>query len=132
MAKKPKKPWYAALGKRSDPGLLADQACLPCKGGTPPLSSEEYQPLLAQLAGWEVRFQRRLWKTYEFKNFVAAVEFVNRVTPLAETEGHHPDLHVAWGAVGVELWTHKIDGLSSSDFIMAAKIDRLAATPPGS
>jgi 4a-hydroxytetrahydrobiopterin dehydratase len=112
--------------------LRADQACVPCKGGTPPLTAEEYQPLLEQLTGWEVRLERRLWKSYRFKNFVEAVDFVNRVTPLAEAEGHHPDLHVSWGRVGVELWTHKIDGLSSSDFIMAAKIDRLAATPPGS
>jgi 4a-hydroxytetrahydrobiopterin dehydratase len=111
---------------------LADQACVPCKGGTPPLTEAEYEPLLEQLTGWEVRDQLRLWKTYKFKNFVEAVDFVNRVTPVAEAEGHHPDLHVAWGSVGVELWTHKIKGLSSSDFIMAAKIDRLAAAPPGS
>ena len=129
---KPGKPWYAVLGKQSDPGPLADQECVPCKGGTPPLTEEEYLPLLGQLTGWEVRYQRRLWKSYKFKNFVEAVDFVNRVTPLAEAAGHHPDLHVSWGSVGVELWTHKIDGLSSSDFIMAAKIDRLAATLPGS
>jgi len=127
-----RKPWYAALGKKSDPGALADQECVPCKGGTPPLSQEEYDPLLGQLQGWEVRAQRRLWKSYSRSNFVEAVDFVNQITPVAEAEGHHPDLHVSWGKVDVELWTHKIDGLSSADFVMAAKIDRLAAASPDS
>jgi 4a-hydroxytetrahydrobiopterin dehydratase len=124
-----RKPWYSILGKKSDPGALADQPCVPCKGGTPPLSEEEYAPLLGQLHGWEVPGGSKLRKSFAFKNFVGAVDFVNRITVVAEAEGHHPDLFVAWGRVDVDLWTHKIGGLSSSDFIMAAKIDRVAASP---
>jgi 4a-hydroxytetrahydrobiopterin dehydratase len=123
------RPWYSVLGKKSHPGALADQECVPCKGGTPPLSEEEYLPLLGQLRGWEVEGGKKLRKSFEFKNFVEAVDFVNRITPVAEAAGHHPDLQVAWGKVDVDLWTHKIDGLSSSDFVMAAKIDRVAGSP---
>ncbi len=121
-----RKPWWAVLGKKSDPGALADQECVPCKGGVPPLSEEEFAPLLAQLEGWEVRDGLRLWKSCKFKNFVEALDFVNRVGQVAEEQGHHPDLHLYWGRVDVELTTHKISGLSSSDFVMAAKIDRVA------
>ncbi len=123
------KPWYSSLGKRSNPGALADQPCVPCKGGTPPLSTEEYEPLLAQLRGWEVVDDKKLLKGFKFKDFVEAVAFVNRIAAEAEAQGHHPDLHVGWGRVEVEMWTHTIDGLSSSDFIMAAKIDRVEASP---
>jgi 4a-hydroxytetrahydrobiopterin dehydratase len=120
------KPWWAVLGKQSDPGALADQECVPCKGGVPPLSEEEYAPLLAQLEGWEVRDGLRLDKSYRFKDFAEALDFVNRVGRVAEEHGHHPDLHLYWGRVDVELTTHKIKGLSSADFVMAAKIDRVA------
>lgn len=103
---------------------LAEYACIPCRGGVPPLTPEEYQPLLTQLdQGWQVQ-GNKLEKGFSFKNFVQAVSFVNRITPIAETEGHHPDLYVAWGQVIVYLWTHKINGLSPSDFYMAAKIQR--------
>ena len=122
-----REPWWTVLGKKSDPGALADQECVPCKGGVPPLSEEEYSPLLAQLDGWEVRDGLRLWKSYKFKDFIEALGFVNRVGRIAEEQGHHPDLHLYWGRVDVELTTHKIKGLSSSDFVMAAKIDRVAA-----
>ncbi len=104
---------------------LADRKCVPCQGGTPPMTRREFEPLLTQLEGWEVPEDKKLVKTFRFKNFVEAVDFVNRITQVAEEEGHHPDLYVAWGKVTVYLWTHKIDGLSESDFIMAAKIDRL-------
>jgi 4a-hydroxytetrahydrobiopterin dehydratase len=103
---------------------LADQNCVPCKGGTPPLTGAEISPLLAQVDGWEVR-EGHLQKAFKLKNFVEAVDFVNAISLVAEEEGHHPDLHVSWGRVGVELWTHKIDGLTESDFVMAAKIDRV-------
>ena len=121
-----RKPWWVVLGKKSDPGGLADQECVPCKGGVPPLSEEEFAPLLAQLEGWEVRDGLRLRKSYKFKDFVEALDFVNRVGRVAEEQGHHPDLHLYWGRVDVELTTHKINGLSSSDFVVAAKIDRVA------
>lgn len=104
---------------------LADLKCIPCKGGVPPLTPEQYTPLLAQVEGWEVQDQKRLFKRFRFKNFVQAVDFVNAIAPVAEEEGHHPDLYVAWGKVEVFLWTHKIDGLTESDFYMAAKIDRV-------
>lgn len=106
---------------------LADQRCVPCSSDTPPLTGEEIAPLLAQLDGWQVDDNGHLRKSYKFKNFLEAVDFVNAVTPVAEAEGHHPDLHVSWGKVVVELWTHAINGLSESDFVMAAKIDRVAS-----
>ena len=106
---------------------LADSKCIPCKGGTPPLSHEEIGPLASQLEGWQVEDDKKLIKSYKVKNFVEAVDFVNRITPVAEAENHHPDLSVRWGEVRVYLWTHKIDGLTESDFYMAAKIDRAFA-----
>jgi 4a-hydroxytetrahydrobiopterin dehydratase len=107
---------------------LADQKCVPCRGGTPSLTREQIAPLLAQLDGWQVEDDKKLIKTFKVKDFVAAVDFVNRIMPVAEAEGHHPDLYVRWGEVRVYLWTHKIDGLTESDFYMAAKIDRVFAT----
>lgn len=108
---------------------LADRRCVPCQGGTPPLTREQFAPLLAQLDGWQIEQDRMLVKVFRFKNFVQAVEFVNMITPIAEAENHHPDLRVAWGQVRVELWTHKINGLSEADFVMAAKIDRANTRP---
>ncbi len=107
------------------PTGLADRKCVPCQGGTPPLTQAQFAPLLAQLDGWQVESDRMLVKVFRFKNFVEAVEFVNAIMPVAEAENHHPDLHVSWGRVGVDLWTHKIKGLSEADFVMAAKIDRV-------
>lgn len=105
---------------------LAEYPCIPCRGGVPPLTPAEIAPLLAQLDNdWTVVDDRKLVKRFKVKNFVEAVELVNRITPVAEAEGHHPDLYVAWGKVEVYLWTHKIDGLTPSDFYMAAKIDRV-------
>jgi 4a-hydroxytetrahydrobiopterin dehydratase len=106
---------------------LADRACVPCKGGVPPLTREQFAPLLAQLDGWAVEDDRKLVKRYRFKDFREALEFVNRAGGIAEAERHHPDLHLAWGRVGAEIWTHKIDGLTESDFVLAAKLDRARA-----
>lgn len=103
---------------------LADRKCVPCMGGHPPLTAQEIKPLLAQIEGWQVEDNKKLVKPYKFKNFAQAVDFVNALTPVAEAENHHPDLYVKWGEVRVYLWTHKIDGLTESDFVMAAKIDR--------
>lgn len=104
---------------------LADKTCVPCRGGVPPLAATEIRPLLEQLDGWTVEDDRKLSKRYKTKDFATAVDFVNAITTVAEAEGHHPDLYVAWGKVEVYLWTHKIDGLTESDFVMAAKIDRV-------
>jgi 4a-hydroxytetrahydrobiopterin dehydratase len=103
---------------------LADQHCVACTAGTPPLTDAEIKPLIEQTPGWALD-EGHLTKAFTFPNFVEAVDFVNRITPVAEAEGHHPDLHVAWGKVRVELWTHKINGLTESDFVMAAKIDQV-------
>ena len=104
---------------------LSSKQCVPCRGGVPPLTAEEIQPLLGQLTGWEVVLQHHLKKNYSFSNFAEALDFVNRVGGLAEEQGHHPDICFGWGKVEVTIWTHKIDGLTESDFILAAKIDKL-------
>ena len=106
---------------------LADNKCIPCRGGTPPLTHEEIQPLVGQLDGWQVEDDKKLMKSFKVKNWVEAVDFVNRITPVAEAENHHPDLYVRWGEVRAHLWTHKIDGLTESDFYFAAKCDRAYA-----
>lgn len=104
---------------------LARKKCMPCQGGVPPLNADEIVPLLNQLEGWEVVDNHHLVKHFTFPDFVSALEFVNRVGDVAESEGHHPDIHLTWGKVGIQLFTHKIDGLTESDFILAAKTDEL-------
>ena len=104
---------------------LANKHCVPCRGGVPPLAGAALDDLKAQVAGWEVVREHHLEKTYTFPDFQKALVFVNRAGAIAEQEGHHPDLHLSWGKVGVEIWTHKIDGLTESDFILAAKIDQI-------
>jgi 4a-hydroxytetrahydrobiopterin dehydratase len=103
---------------------LADKTCRACHGGVPKLSAPEYQEYLAELEGWQVQ-GGHLVKSYKFKDFAAAMKLANKIADLAEDQGHHPDLLVRWGELRVELWTHAIDGLSESDFVLAAKIDRL-------
>jgi 4a-hydroxytetrahydrobiopterin dehydratase len=104
---------------------LASKACVPCRGGVPPLKGEQLTALEVQVAGWTVIREHHIEKTFSFPNFAKALEFVNRVGALAEEQGHHPDIYLAWGKVEIRIWTHKIDGLTESDFILAAKIDRL-------
>ena len=104
---------------------LADMKCVTCRGGTPPMEEARARELLAQLSpGWELNPARHLERTYRFKNFADALEFANKVGAVAEAEGHHPDLYLAWGKCKVEVWTHKIQGLTESDFYLAAKADR--------
>jgi 4a-hydroxytetrahydrobiopterin dehydratase len=97
--------------------------CVPCRGGIPPLTEPEWSSLLAQLSGWQVVEGHHLEKTYTFDDFAQALAFVNRVCGVAESNGHHPDIYLTWGKVRITLWTHKIDGLTESDFILAAKCD---------
>jgi 4a-hydroxytetrahydrobiopterin dehydratase len=106
---------------------LADRPCVPCRGGVPPLTAVEIAPLLAQLDGWSVVSEHHLEKTYRLKNFARALALVNRIGAIAEEQNHHPDLSLAWGRVGVTIWTHKINGLTESDFIFAAKCDQAYA-----
>jgi 4a-hydroxytetrahydrobiopterin dehydratase len=104
---------------------LADKACVPCRGGVPPLTPERVEQLLGELQpGWRVDPEGHLERDYKFKDFAQALEFVNRVAAIAEAEGHHPDLHLSWGKCRAEIWTHKIQGLTESDFYFAAKTDR--------
>ncbi|MGH7857559.1 MAG: 4a-hydroxytetrahydrobiopterin dehydratase [Candidatus Binatia bacterium] len=104
---------------------LAAKRCVPCRGGVPPLKGKELEPLARQLPTWQVVSEHHLEKTFPFPDFRSALSFTNRVGELAEAEAHHPDIRLAWGKVGVTIWTHKIDGLTESDFILAAKIDAL-------
>jgi len=104
---------------------LADQTCVPCKGGVPPMEPQRANELLRELGeGWALNPKGHLERTYSFANFVEAMAFANRVGEIAEEQNHHPDLHVAWGKCTVEIWTHKIKGLTESDFYFAAKADR--------
>lgn len=108
---------------------LAQLPCVPCKGGVPPLDTASAEGLLRRLGnGWCIRSgdHAELHKSYRFKNFRDALAFVNRVGALAEEVGHHPDVYLAWGRVTLTVWTHKIGGLSESDFIFAAKCEELA------
>ena len=106
---------------------LAQKECVPCKGGVPPLNADQRAPLLKELGGgWEVVDGHHLEKRYTFPDFRQALAFTNRVGELAEAQGHHPDIHLAWGQVRLTIWTHKIDGLTESDFVFAAKAERLA------
>ena len=104
---------------------LARKRCEPCRGGTPPLAGEELRALARQVPDWRVVDEHHLTKTYPFPDFISGLGFVNAIASLAEEQGHHPDLQLAWGRVDVKIYTHKIDGLSESDFILAAKIDEL-------
>jgi len=104
---------------------LSDKKRVPCRGGVPPLVGKELSGLLEQLDGWILVAEHHLEKEYRFPNFAEGLEFVNRVGEIAEAEGHHPDISLAWGRVAIKIWTHKIDGLTESDFILAAKIDQI-------
>ena len=104
---------------------LADKKCVACTGDVPRLGTEQIHGLLAQLQDWEPKDEHHLTKTYTFPDFVSALAFVNKVGALAEEEGHHPDIYLTWGRVSIEIWTHKIDGLTESDFVLAAKIDAM-------
>ena len=109
---------------------LAAKECVPCKGGVPPLKGAALQNLLAAVNNdWRVVDEHHLEKEYKFKDFREALDFTNRVGEMAERQGHHPDIYLAWGKVKVTIWTHKIDGLTESDFIFAARTDRLLPTP---
>jgi 4a-hydroxytetrahydrobiopterin dehydratase len=104
---------------------LASRSCVPCHGGVPRLRGEELAKFAGQAPAWEVVEEHHLRRGYKFSNFRDALAFVNRVGEVAEAEGHHPDISFGWGYCDVTIYTHAIDGLSESDFILAAKIGRL-------
>jgi 4a-hydroxytetrahydrobiopterin dehydratase len=107
---------------------LAEKNCVPCRGGVPPLKGKELSDLHSQLpeaAQWSVIDEHHLTRAYKFPDFRTALAFVNRVGELAEAQGHHPDILLAWGKAEITTWTHKVNGLTESDFILAAKIDGL-------
>jgi len=109
---------------------LADGICVPCRGGVPPLAGEELKRLYERLGnGWDLIDSHHLEKEYRFGNFVEALAFTNRVGQLAEEVDHHPEIFLTWGKVLLRIWTHKIDGLTESDFVWAAKADRLEQNP---
>lgn len=105
---------------------LAERKCLACDGGQPPLTSEEVSSLIPGLnEGWEVVEIHHLQKEWSFPDFSSALEFVNLAGGICEDEGHHADFEVGWGRVKAAIWTHKINGLTESDFFLAAKFDRI-------
>ena len=107
---------------------LADKTCVPCRGGVPPLKGKELEKIYHQVpehAQWNVVNEHHIVRAYKFPDFKLALAFVNRVGALAEEQGHHPDILLAWGKVEITIWTHAVDGLTESDLILAAKIDQL-------
>jgi len=105
---------------------LARKNCVPCKGGLPPLKGNDLALLARELGeGWRVINDHHLEREYKFENFRKALDFTNQVGELAEQQNHHPDIYLAWGRVKLTLWTHKIDGLTESDFVFAAKVNQM-------
>lgn len=104
---------------------LASKTCVPCRGGVPPLAGTELEGLANQVPQWKVVNGHHITRTFQFSDFRQALAFVNKVGEIAEQQGHHPDILLAWGKAEITTWTHKIDGLTESDFILAAKIDKL-------
>lgn len=104
---------------------LALKKCIPCEGGVPPLKGEALQALQKQVNSWNVVEEHHIVKSFKFPNFRKALDFVNRVGETAEEQGHHPGIYLTWGKVEITTYTHKINGLTESDFILAAKIDAL-------
>ena len=105
--------------------VLAQETCIPCRGDVPPLKGEELDALQEKLGnGWQIINEHHLEKEYIFADFRQALDFTVKVGEVAENQGHHPDIYLAWGKVKLTIWTHKIDGLTESDFILAAKADQ--------
>ncbi|MDO8470840.1 MAG: 4a-hydroxytetrahydrobiopterin dehydratase [bacterium] len=104
---------------------LIERKCVPCEGGTPPFGQEQIAEYIAQLGkGWEVIEGTKIKKQFKFFDFKETMKFVSKVASIAEEQQHHPDMHVFYGKVVIELWTHAVNGLSENDFILAAKIDQ--------
>jgi 4a-hydroxytetrahydrobiopterin dehydratase len=105
---------------------LSKKKCKPCEGGIPSLNSKEVEEYKKEIKDdWQLSENKKITREYFFVNYKHTMDFVNKVAQLAEAEGHHPVMHVYYGRVVIELWTHAIDGLSENDFIMASKIDKI-------
>lgn len=116
--------WYS--GKMDNNDLLK-QKCVPCEGGAMPMNKDEVDFFMKKVSGWSIGAEyKKISKTYKFKDFVEAIEFVKKVADIAESEGHHPDIQINYNKVNLDLWTHAIGGLSQNDFIVAAKVDAIA------
>jgi 4a-hydroxytetrahydrobiopterin dehydratase len=109
----------------SDSDDLSSKECVPCRGGVAPLNADERAPLLKQLPEWDVVDGHHLLRDYKFEDFQKALSFTNEAGRIAEEQGHHPEITVGWGHAEVAIWTHKINGLTESDFILAAKLDKI-------
>ena len=109
---------------------LANKKCIPCEGSIPSFNIEEIHKYLKKVDGWEVKSDDQktyyLIKEFKFDNFLKSIQFVNKVGDIAETEGHHPDIWFGWGYAKIKIFTHAISGLHESDFVLAAKIDKLS------
>ncbi len=112
-------------------GQLSEKTCIPCRGGVPALNADQIKPLTEQVPDWKVIENHHLLAEYFFVDFANALAFVDRVGAMAEEQGHHPDIALSYGKVGLTVWTHKIDGLTESDFIFAAKASDLAKNAVG-
>ena len=106
---------------------LTQKKCKPCEGGMPALALDEANKLFEEIQSWTLK-DGRIYKKFKFKDFIEAMEFVNKIANIAEQEGHHPDISIHWNIVEIELWTHAIKGLSENDFILAAKIDEILSS----
>ena len=108
---------------------LADKKCIPCEGGIPGFDITEIHKYLKMVDGWKVQNDENkiyyLIKEFKFKNFLESQKFVNKVGDIAEQEGHHPDIWFGWGYAKIKIFTHAIKGLHESDFVLAAKVDRI-------
>jgi 4a-hydroxytetrahydrobiopterin dehydratase len=114
------------IRSRKTKSALTTEKCIPCRGGVPPLKGDELRAITRELGGaWRVVDEHHLEKDFTFPDFAQALSFTNAVGAIAEREGHHPDIHLGWGKAGIRIWTHKVDGLTRSDFILAAKIDQI-------
>ena len=105
---------------------LSDKKCVACEGGVPPFTTTQIAEYMPQVNGWDLIDDKKIAKNYKFKDFVEAMQFVNKVADIAESEGHHPDISISWNKVKLELTTHAIGGLSENDFIVAAKVNLLS------
>lgn len=111
---------------------LAEKSCVPCRGGVPPLSRADAERFLRETPLWQMTDEvTRISRRYGFDNFAQALQFVQKVAELAESEGHHPDILFGWGYAEITFYTHKIKGLHENDFVMAAKVDAIVQADLG-